>query len=86
MDLERIYKFGCIKNPLDKVFDRRSLVPKEYLMDWLKDTHDYRRSHSEKELRASLSLSPEQVLDWLEEAAEFAWEAKQAVKWQPTGG
>lgn len=79
MELEELYKFGYIKTTLDKVYDHRSSVPGEYLMDWLKDTHDYQRSHSEEELRASLSLAPEQVLDWLEEAAEFVWEAKKAA-------
>ena len=80
MDLGHLYKFGYIKSPLDKVFDRGSLVADEYLMDWLKDTHDYQRSHSEEELRASLSFTREQILDWLEEAAEFVWEAKRAKR------
>jgi hypothetical protein len=81
MDLEHLYEFGYIKTPLDKVFDRRTSVPDEWLMDWLKDTNDYQRSHSEEELRASGSLTREQILDWLEEASEFVWEAKKAGRW-----
>ena len=76
MDVKDFYAFAYIKGPLDKIFDRRSLVPEAYLMDWLKDTYDYMRLHSEEELKTSLSLTPEQILDWLEEAAEFVWEAK----------
>ncbi len=81
MDVERLYEFGYIKTPLDKVFDRRSSVPDEWLMDWLKDTNDYQRSHSEEELRLSGSFTREQILDWLEEASEFVWEAKKAGRW-----
>jgi len=76
MDVKDIDAFAYIKRPLDKVFDGESSVPDDYLMDWLKDTYDYQRLHSEEELKEFLALTPEQVLDWLEEAAEFVWQAK----------
>ena len=37
MDVKDFYAFAYIKGPLDKIFDRQSLVPEAYLMDWLKD-------------------------------------------------
>ncbi|MFH1123974.1 MAG: hypothetical protein V1758_09995 [Pseudomonadota bacterium] len=71
MKIEDLYRFAYTKTPLDKVFDRLSAVPEEYLMDWLKDMYDYQRSFSDEDLRANLSLEVEHILDWLEEEAEF---------------
>jgi hypothetical protein len=55
--------------------------PDEYLMNWLKDTYDYQRSHSDEELRASLSFTHERIFVCLQETAEFVWEAKKAGRW-----
>ncbi|MFP3869983.1 MAG: hypothetical protein ACLFVT_03765 [Syntrophobacteria bacterium] len=76
MDTSTLYRFVYIKRPLTEFFSERSLVPEEYLMDWLKDTSDYERVHSDEELQRFLLLTPEQILSWLEEAAEFVWKVK----------
>ena len=76
MKIEELYRFAYTKKPLNTVFESVSAVPEEYLMDWLKDTHDYRRTFSDEELMANLTLEVRHILDWLEEAAEFAWAVK----------
>ncbi|NIN92869.1 hypothetical protein GTO36_07790 [bacterium] len=49
-------------------------------MDCLKDTYDYQRLHSDEELKEFFTLTPEQILTWLEEAAIFVWEAKRQYR------
>lgn len=79
MDTSELYRFAYIKRPLTEVFSERSSVPEEYLMDWLKDSSDYQRLHSDEELRRFLALTPEQILSWLEEGVEFVWKVKRVV-------
>lgn len=76
MDMRELYKYAYIKRPLNEVYTDPSLVPEEFFMDWLKDAYDYQRLHSDEELKEFLVLTPEQVLNWLEEAVIFMWEAK----------
>jgi hypothetical protein len=80
MDVRDLYRYAYIKRPLNEIYPDLSLVPKEFLMDWLKDTHDYQRLHSDEELKEFFTLTPEQILTWLEEAANFVWEAKRQYK------
>lgn len=81
MDVSELYKYAYIKKPLSNVYTERISVPDEFLMDWLKDSHDYQRLHTEDELRQFLSLTPEQILNWLEEATEFVWETKRNLSY-----
>ncbi len=76
MDLEELYKYAYVKRPLNEIYTDPSLVPEEFYIDWLKDTYDYLRMHSDDELKEFLALAPEQTLKWLEEAIVFVWEAK----------
>lgn len=76
MKVKELYKYAYIKKPLNEVYPDPSLVPDEFFMDWLKDTYDYQRLHSDEELKESLELTPEQILTWLEKAATLVWEAK----------
>jgi hypothetical protein len=74
-----LYRFAYIKRPLTEVFSERSSVPEEYLLDWLKDSYDHQRLHSDEELQRFLALTPEQILTWLEEGAEFVWEVQRVA-------
>lgn len=80
MDVGDLYRYAYIKRPLNEIYPDLSLVPEEFLMDWLKDTYDYQRLHSDEELKEFFTLTPEQILTWLEEAAIFVWEAKRQYK------
>lgn len=75
MTLEELYEYAYVKRPLNEVYKDPSLVPKEFLLEWYKDAYDYQRPHSEEELKRFMHLTPEQILDWLEEATAFVWEA-----------
>jgi hypothetical protein len=79
MDTRDLYRFAYIKRQLTEVFSERSSVPEEYLLDWLKDSYDYQRLHSDEELQRFLALTPEQILTWLEEGAEFVWEVQRVA-------
>ena len=74
MQVEELYRYAYVKEPLNTIFLDADSVPPEYLMDWLKDTNDYVRTHSDEEIERFRTLSPEEILTWLEEAAEFVWE------------
>jgi hypothetical protein len=76
MDIRELYRYAYVKRPLNEIYPDPSSVPEGFLMEWLKDTYDYQRLHSDEELRKFLTLTPEQILTWLEEAASFVWEAK----------
>ncbi len=76
MDVDELYKYAYVKRPLNEIYHDPSSVPEEFIIDWLKDAYDYQRIHSDEELQESLTLTPEQILQWLEEAAVFTWEAK----------
>ena len=76
MDLEELYKFAYIKRPLNEIYSDPSEVPQEFIIEWLKDTYDYQRLHSDDELKEFLKFTPEQILKWLEEAMIFVWKAK----------
>jgi hypothetical protein len=49
------------------------------LLEWFKDTFDYQRIHSEEEIKDFISLKPEDILGWLEEAARLTLEAKKSM-------
>lgn len=76
MSPEELYNYAYIKRPLNEIFPDLSSVPQEFLMDWFKDFYDYERSHSDDEIKEFLSLTPEEILNWLEEATILVWEAK----------
>jgi len=80
MDIKELYKYAYIKRPLNEEYQEPSSVPQEFYLDWLKDTCDYMRIHSDEELDEFLTLTPEQILNWLEEAVVFVWEAKGKIK------
>ena len=46
MTIDQLYKYAYIKKPLDEVYPDISLVPDEFIIEWLKDTFDYERIHS----------------------------------------
>ena len=74
MQIEELYRYAYVKEPLNTIYGYVKSVPPEYLLDWLKDTNDYERSHSDEEIGRFRTLPPEEILTWLEEAAEFVWE------------
>ena len=74
MELQELYRYLYAKEPLGKIFPDAKSVPPEYLMDWLKDTTDYVRLHSDEEIERFRTLPAEEILSWLEEASEFVWE------------
>lgn len=76
MDIEELYKYAYIKKSLNEIYSEPSSVPLEFIIEWFKDTYDYQRIHSDEELKEFLSLAPEQILKWLEEAMVFTWEVK----------
>ena len=78
MDLSELYNYAYLKRPLNEIYADPLLVPEEFLLEWLKDTYDFKRLHSDEELEEFLKLTPRQILTWLEEAAVFVWEAKRA--------
>lgn len=81
MDIKELYKYAYIKRPLNEIYKDASSVPQEFLMDWYKDSYDYQRLHTPEELKEFLKLTPEQILEWLEEAMILVWETKkQAIK------
>ncbi len=80
MDMRELYRYAYIKRPLNEIYPDLSSVPEEFLMDWLKDTYDYQRLHSDEELKEFFALTPEQILTWLQEATMFVWEAKRQGK------
>ena len=79
MNLKELCKYAYIKKPLNEIFQRPSEVPFEFLLEWFKDTFDYQRIHSEVEIKDFISLKPEDILDWLEEAARLTLEAKKSM-------
>lgn len=81
MKIEEIYKYAYIKRPLNEVYSDESMVPPEFYVEWLKDTHDYVRTHSEEEIKEFMSLTPEQIMNWLSEAVMFVWEAKRKERY-----
>lgn len=78
MDAKDLYRFAYVRRPLSEVFPERASVPEVYLADWLKDSYDRQRPHSDEELQRFLSLTPKEILTWLEEGAEFVWEVQKA--------
>ncbi len=78
MDIKTLYEYAYIKRPLNELYPDPSSVPKEFFIEWLKDSYDYVRVHSDEELKESLELTPEQVLRWLEEAVALTWEMKKS--------
>lgn len=73
-----VWRHAYIKRPLTEVYDTVDDVPDEFKIEWLKDANDYIRTHSDEELTAMRGFTPEQVLNWLEEAVPFVWEAQMA--------
>jgi hypothetical protein len=79
VDIKELYQYAYIKRPLNEIYHDPSSVRQEFIIDWLKDSYDYQRLHSDEELKEFLTLTPEQILRWLEEAMIFIWEAKKAT-------
>jgi len=80
MDTKDLYRFAYVKRPLSEAFSERASVPDAYLVDWLKDSYDRHRPHSDEELQRFLSLTPDEILTWLEEGAEFVWEVQKVSR------
>ena len=76
MNIKELYKYAYLKKPLNEQFQSPAEVPFEFLLEWFKDTFDYQRIHSEEEIKDFISLKPEDILNWLEEAARLTLEAK----------
>lgn len=77
MTIDQLYKYAYIKKPLDEVYPDISLVPDEFIIEWLKDTFDYERIHSDEEINNLPELTPEQILNWLEQTIPLVYEVKQ---------
>lgn len=69
---------------MNEIYHDPSLALEEFIVDWFKDTYDYQRLHTNDELERFLGLTPEQILNWLEEATIFEWEAKRLLLDKPT--
>lgn len=76
MNIEELYKYAYVKKPLNEIYSEISSVPLEFIFEWFKDSYDYKRIHSDEELKDGLSLTPDQIMEWLEGAIVFTWEAK----------
>ncbi|MBF0291397.1 MAG: hypothetical protein HQK86_04500 [Nitrospinae bacterium] len=76
--MEEIWRYAYVKRPLTEVYETVDDVPDEFKIEWLKDANDYVRTHSDEELEAMRRFTPEQILNWLEEAVPFVWEAQMA--------
>jgi hypothetical protein len=79
MDIKELYKYAYLKKPLNEQFQSPAEVPFEFLLEWFKDTFDYQRIHSEEEMNDFINLKPEDILNWLEEAARLTLEAKKNI-------
>lgn len=79
MKADTVSQYVYVKRSLREVFAGIEDVPEPFWMDWLKDTFDFQRSHSDDELQAGMTLEPEGVLRWLEEAARLTWDVKKAL-------
>jgi len=79
MELNELYAYAYIKEPLHEKFDDPTQVPPDFLMEWFKDAFDYKRIHDAEEIEEFLTLTPEDIFVWIEEAARFCWEAKMAM-------
>jgi hypothetical protein len=51
-------------------------LPREFLLEWYKDTFDAPRTHTDEELIEMARLPYASRLAWLEEMAEFTWKAR----------
>jgi len=76
MNLSELIKYAWVKKWITEIYSKESDVPDELLLEWLKNKYDYVRIHSDEELMKFMALSPEDILNWLEEAVEFVWEAR----------
>ena len=79
MDIKELYKYAYLKKPLNEQFQSPAEVPFEFLMEWFKDTFDYQRIHSEEEIKDFISLKPEDILNWLEDAVRLTWDVKKSM-------
>ena len=80
MDLDKLYAYAYVKEPLHEHFEDPSQVPPDFLMEWYKDAFDYVRIHDDDEIEELMSLKPEDIFIWLEGTARFCWEAKTAIQ------
>jgi len=69
------HKYAYVKEPFNEVYKDPSMVPDEFILEWYKDAYDYQRPHLEEELTEVVCLTPEQMLNWLQEAVEFVRKA-----------
>ena len=79
MDIEELYRYAYVKQPLHEVYPNLSEVPSEFILEWFKDAFDHERIHSEEEIMDGTSATPAEILEWLEEAAALSWEAKKVL-------
>lgn len=77
MNLNELFEFAYLKQPLHEIYPDLASVPREFILEWFKDKYDYKRSHSIEELLQFSSLKPEEKLRWLEEAARITWAIKE---------
>lgn len=78
MNSDEIWRHAYVKRPLTEVYDSVSNVPDEFKIEWLKDANDYVRTHSDEEIEVMRKFTPEQIMNWLEEAVPFVWAAQMA--------
>jgi len=69
-------RYAYRKQRLDRLYPNLADVPEEFILEWYKDRYDYPRLHSPDEIRRMMALSPEAVLQWLEEVVQLVWVVK----------
>ncbi len=79
MEIEEFYRHAYLKESLNEKFQSPAEVPLEFLLEWFKDTYDYQRIHSEEEIKDSINLKPEDILNWLEDAVRLTREVKKTM-------
>jgi hypothetical protein len=83
MTLDDLLQYAYTKRPLTEVYANPKEVPDEFWYDWWKDAYDYQREQEDEELKDRMSLTPRDILTWLEEAAEFVWKSKEIQRFVP---
>jgi len=75
MTVDELWRYAYVKKPLTEIYSALEEVPESFKIEWIKDKYDYVRTHTDDEIEMMSSYTPEQIMDWLEEAAPFAREA-----------
>lgn len=84
MIVEDLYRYAYRKQPLRLIYLDREAVPFEFLAEWDKEAAHYPRRRFHNELLETDSVTPEQILNWLEEVVEFLYQASKAAPLPPT--